>query len=402
MFPRSPGPSSTVRGLPVSATGSPGRMPDVSSYTWTTVLSPRIWMTSPISCSVPTSTTSYMRGRSPIAVTTGPATRSMAPVPLMSSRAPLVLAATPPPHLNRSTPIARFTLVRRSSSSAAPTPMTTGRATVSSRRRIVWLRPFISAVSRTRIPTSGSSRISASFRSISSFVVATVRRTPTSLNPCTKSSRPTAAISISHHQELSEDVRGKPALLPAGDEPDVLDLAVLPHDEIEDWQDRQRMQVRVSGGLDQVDLLNLPEERADPGRLDPLQVAGDRLVERRLGEAAHQGRLVQRHHLLQVLHGHLAAARQEDFPPERRLRGPDPEERLQVHDVDLGLDELPHQAVRFRRRRDRREELGVVDRGDAILPGRPVRHLGRFRPEAGQGLRVDGVLESPKGLVERL
>src|SRR6266566_1678572 len=369
MFPRSPGPSSTVRGLPVSATGSPGRMPDVSSYTWTTVLSPRIWMTSPISCSVPTSTTSYMRGRSPIAVTTGPATRSMAPVPLMSSRAPLVLAATPPPHLNRSTPIARFTLVRRSSSSAAPTPMTTGRATVSSRRRIVWLRPFISAVSRTRIPTSGSSRISASFRSISSFVVATVRRTPTSLNPCTKSSRPTAAISISHHQELSEDVRAKPAILPAGDEPDVLDL---------------------------------PEERADPGRLDPLQVAGDRLVERRLGEAAHQGRLVQRHHLLQVLHGHLAAARQEDFPLERRLRGPDPEERLQVHDVDLGLDELPHQAVRFRRRRDRREELGVVDRGDAILPGRPVRHLGRFRPEAGQGLRVDGVLESPKGLVERL
>src|SRR6266699_431899 len=393
MFPRSPGPSSTVKGLPVSATGSPGRMPDVSSY---------IWTTSPISCSVPTSTTSYMRGRSPIAVTTGPATRSMAPVPLMSSRAPLVLAATPPPHLNRSTPIARFTLVRRSSSSAAPTPMTTGRATVSSRRRIVWLRPFISAVSRTRIPTSGSSRISASFRSISSFVVATVRRTPTSLNPCTKSSRPTAAISISHHQELSEDVRGKPALLPAGDEPDVLDLAVLPHDEIEDWQDRQRMQVRVSGGLDQVDLLNLPEERADPGRLDPLQVAGDRLVERRLGEAAHQGRLVQRHHLLQVLHGHLAAARQEDFPPERRLRGPDPEERLQVHDVDLGLDELPHQAVRFRRRRDRREELGVVDRGDAILPGRPVRHLGRLRPEAGQGLRVDGVLEAPKGRVAGL
>src|SRR5712691_2818847 len=100
MFPRSPGPSSTVSGLPVSATGSPGRMPDVSSYTWTTVLSPRIWMTSPMSCSVPTSTTSYMRGRSPIAVTTGPATRSMAPVPLMSSR-PLVLAATPPPSLEQ-------------------------------------------------------------------------------------------------------------------------------------------------------------------------------------------------------------------------------------------------------------------------------------------------------------
>src|SRR6266540_3302915 len=332
MFPRSPGPSSTVSGLPVSATGSPGRMPDVSSYTWTTVLSPRIWMTSPMSCSVPTSTTSYMRGRSPIAVTTGPATRSMAPVPLMSSRAPLVPAATQPPHLNRSTPIARFTLVRRSSSSAAPTPMTTGRATVSSRRRIEWLSPFMSAVSRTRIPTSGSSRISASFRSISSFVVATVRRTPTSLNPWTKSSRPTAAISISHHQELSEDVRGKPALLPA----------------------------------------------------------------------AHEGGLVQLHHLLKVLHAHLTAARQEDLPLERRLRGPHPKERLQVHDIDLPLDELPHEAVRLRRRRDRGEELRVVDRGDAILPGGPVRHVGRLRPEAGQGLRIDRVLEPPEHPVERL
>src|SRR6266571_2493734 len=84
MFPSSPGPNSTVSGLPVSATGSPGRMPDVSSYTWTTVFSPRIWMTSPMSCSVPTSTTSYMRGFSPIAVTTGPATRWIVPLPLIS------------------------------------------------------------------------------------------------------------------------------------------------------------------------------------------------------------------------------------------------------------------------------------------------------------------------------
>src|SRR5881628_85318 len=84
MFPSSPGPNSTVSGLPVSATGSPGRMPEVSSYTWTTVFSPRIWMTSPMSCSVPTSMTSYMRGFSPIAVTTGPATRWIVPLPLSS------------------------------------------------------------------------------------------------------------------------------------------------------------------------------------------------------------------------------------------------------------------------------------------------------------------------------
>src|SRR6267378_4987634 len=84
MFPSNPGPNSTVSGLPVSATGSPGRIPEVSSYTWTTVFSPRIWMTSPMSCSVPTSMTSYMCGFSPIAVTTGPATRWIVPVPLMS------------------------------------------------------------------------------------------------------------------------------------------------------------------------------------------------------------------------------------------------------------------------------------------------------------------------------
>src|SRR3990170_1648323 len=81
MCPRSPGPSSTVRGRPVSITGSPGRTPEVSSYTWMTVLSPAILMTSPMSCSVPTNTTSYIRGWSPVAVTTGPATRKISPVP---------------------------------------------------------------------------------------------------------------------------------------------------------------------------------------------------------------------------------------------------------------------------------------------------------------------------------
>src|SRR5712691_5538722 len=100
MFPSSPGPNSTVSGLPVSATGSPGRMPDVSSYTWTTVFSPRIWMTSPMSCSVPTSTTSYMRGFSPMAVTTGPATRWIVPLPLISV-VTFALAATLPTSLEQ-------------------------------------------------------------------------------------------------------------------------------------------------------------------------------------------------------------------------------------------------------------------------------------------------------------
>src|SRR3989442_4486543 len=100
MFPSSPGPNSTVSGLPVSATGSPGRIPEVSSYTWTTVFSPRIWMPSPMSCSVPTSTTSYMRGLSPMAVTTGPATRWIVPLPLMSV-VTFALAATLPTSLEQ-------------------------------------------------------------------------------------------------------------------------------------------------------------------------------------------------------------------------------------------------------------------------------------------------------------
>src|SRR2546425_8556453 len=79
MLPRRPGPSSTTRGAPVSTTGSPGFTPLVSSYTWMIVLSPAILMPSPMSCSSPTNWTSYIRGRSPVAVTTGPATRKISP-----------------------------------------------------------------------------------------------------------------------------------------------------------------------------------------------------------------------------------------------------------------------------------------------------------------------------------
>src|SRR3989442_7940463 len=313
MFPSSPGPNSTVSGLPVSATGSPGRMPDVSSYTWTTVFSPRIWMTSPMSCSVPTSITSYMRGFTPMAVTTGPATRWIVPVPLISV-VPFPLAATSPPHLKRSTPIARLTFVRRSSSSAAPTAITTGRATVSSRRRIELLSPFMSAVSKTRMPTSGSSRTAAIFFSISSRELVMARRTPTSLKPWTKSSRPTAAISISDHQKISDHIRGEPTLLPAGDQPDVLGLAVFAEDVVEDREDRQGVEMRVPCGLSQVDLLHFPEERTDAGCLDVLEVARDLRVEGVLTEAGNEGGLLESDHLAQLLFRRLVSAREEDLP----------------------------------------------------------------------------------------
>src|SRR5207245_7639203 len=115
------------------------------------------------------------------------------------------------------------------------------------------------------------SRTSAIFFSMSSFELATARRTPTSLNPWTKSSRPTAAISISHHQELSDHVGREPALLPAGDEPNVLHLTVFPQDVVEDREDRQWMRVGVLRRLDQVDLLDLPQGRPDPGGVARLQ-----------------------------------------------------------------------------------------------------------------------------------
>src|SRR6266571_970006 len=304
MFPSSPGPNSTVSGLPVSATGSPGRMPDVSSYTWTTVFSPRIWMTSPMSCSVPTSMTSYMRGFTPMAVTTGPATRWIVPVPLMSV-VTFALAAT-------------------------------------------LLTPFMSAVSRTKMPTSGSSRTAAIFFSISSRELVMARRTPTSLKPWTKSSRPTAAISISHHQQLADHVGREPAFLPAGDEPDVLGLAVFAEDVVEDREDGQRVEMRVPRGLGQMDLLHLPEEGADTGRLDALEVACDPRVEGVLTQAGHEGGLLKPDHLVQLLLRRLVAAREEDLAVERRLGRPDPEERLQVDEVDLALDEFPHESIRLR------------------------------------------------------
>src|SRR3989449_6412366 len=137
----------------------------------------------------------------------------------------------------------------------------------------------MSAVLKTRMPTAGSSRTSAILFSMSSFELATVRRTPTSLKPWTKSSRPTAAISISHHQELSDHVGREPAFFPAGDEPDVLGLAVFAQDVVQDREDGQGVEMRVPRGLGQVDLLHFPEEGADAGCLDALEVARDFRIE---------------------------------------------------------------------------------------------------------------------------
>src|SRR2546422_11696928 len=123
----------------------------------------------------------------------------------------------------------------------------------------------MSAVLKTRMPTAGSSRTSAILFSMSSFELATVRRTPMSLNPWTKSSRPTAAISISHHQELSDHVGREPAFLPADDEPDVLGLAVFPQDVLEDREDGPGAELALPRGLCRVDLLHLPDEVPQAG-----------------------------------------------------------------------------------------------------------------------------------------
>src|SRR5881296_751583 len=255
MLPRRPGPSSTTRGPPVSRTASPGRTPLVSSYTWMTVFSPTTWMTSPSSCSSPTNWTSYMRGRRPVAVTTGPATRKISPdaLPAAAFSFPFIAMLVPPPpvlhYLYRSTPIARLIFARRSSSSRLPTAMTTGRGVVSSRRRIVLLRAVMSSALRIRIPTFGSSRTFATCASTASRPTLNVFRTPASLNPWTNSSRPTAASSILHHQEVPDHGGVHRALLSPRDDPQVLDLPFLADDVVENRQDGQRVDMGVPARL---------------------------------------------------------------------------------------------------------------------------------------------------------
>src|SRR5207247_8767406 len=147
-----------------------------------------------------------------------------------------------------------------SSRGGFPSAITTGRGVVSRRRRIELLRTPMSAALRTRIPTSGSARTLRTWASRPSGATLKVLRTPASLNPWTKSSRPTAASSILDHQELSDDFRGQAALFPPGDDPQVLDLAVLPHDVIEDDEDGERVYVGVPTRLQEMEFLNRPDQ----------------------------------------------------------------------------------------------------------------------------------------------
>jgi len=82
MLPISPGPSSTLRGEPVPCTGSPGRTPEVSSYTWMVAMSPRRPITSPMSRLSPTVTCSIICV-CPVtsARTTGPLTQVTRAIP---------------------------------------------------------------------------------------------------------------------------------------------------------------------------------------------------------------------------------------------------------------------------------------------------------------------------------
>src|SRR5947209_2755740 len=238
MFPRRPGPSSTVSGRPVSPTGSPGRRPDVSSYTWMTVFSPRTWMTSPMSCSSPTSITSYMRGRRPIAVTTGPATRWIAPVSLTSAFVAFARAASSPtsleqvhadrpPHLRPEV----FVLRRadrdddRASDRLEPSPHRVaqslhvrGAQDQDTHRRILedLCDLLLGGLLRARDRASHADELEP-------------------LDEIVPADR--GDLQISHHQELSDHVGREPALPPTGDQPDVLHLAVFPQDVVEDRQD---------------------------------------------------------------------------------------------------------------------------------------------------------------------
>src|SRR2546428_2032089 len=77
----SPGPNSTVSGLPVLSNGSPTCRPDVSSYTCMNAVSPSSRMISPSRPSAPTRTMSYIRAPViPRAMTAGPAILIMDPL----------------------------------------------------------------------------------------------------------------------------------------------------------------------------------------------------------------------------------------------------------------------------------------------------------------------------------
>src|SRR3989338_2343581 len=71
--PKSPGPSSTIRGSSVLSTGSPTKSPEVSSYTWMKAVSLSSLIISPIRPRLPTRTMSFIFAPvMPPAITAGP------------------------------------------------------------------------------------------------------------------------------------------------------------------------------------------------------------------------------------------------------------------------------------------------------------------------------------------
>src|SRR6267143_6156999 len=369
-----------------------------------TVLSPMIWITSPSSCSSPTYCTSYMRGLSPVAVTTGPATRKISPVPFAATPLSACFVATSLPlesrHLYRSTPIALLIFSRRSSCCCSPTAMTTGRGVVSGRRRIWWLRPPRSAALRIRIPTFGSSRTLAIDDSRASFPTLTVFRIPASLKPWTNSSRSTAASSISYHQEFADHGRCQRALFPARDDPQVLDFAVLPDDVVEDRQHGQRVDVGIPTRLQEMESLDTPNQLADAEGLQVLEPARQIFGEIIVRQAGRQRVHVERGHFVEFGLRDFEAAVDEGVVLERPLGRTQPEEGLQVHDVDFSSNEFPHQTRAFGALGDDREQILVIEFRDEVLPRIPFPDLRGGLPQRMESLRIYRATEMFEDIVQ--
>src|SRR5437016_13850179 len=278
--------------------------------------------------------------------------------------------------------------------------MTTGRGVVSSRCRRPWLRALMSSALRIRIPTFASSRTFATCASNWSRATLKVLRTPASLNPWTNSSRPTAASSISYHQELSDDFRGQAALLPPGDDPQVLDLAVLPHDVIEDDQDGERIHMGVPTRLQEMEFLNRSDQLPHAEGLEVFEPRGEVFREGVVSEAGREAIHVQGDHLGELRLGNLERSLDERLVGQGGLRGPEPQKGFQIHDVDLAADEFPHEPGALRPLGDDGQEVLVIQFRDEVFPLVPSLDLGRFLAQCLEGLRVNRPLESVEDLVQ--
>src|SRR5438093_7883072 len=278
MLPRRPGPSSTTRGPPVSRTASPGRTPLVSSYTWMIVLSPTTWMTSPSSCASPTNWTSYIRGRRPVAVTTGPATRKISPGVLPAaaafsfpftamlvsapSRIESLVKVDPDCALDLCPEVFLFAFSDRddhgtgSRFQSPPHRVAEGRHIVRTEYEDSDVRVFEDLRDLGLDGVAGDAEGLADARQLESldeFVPAH------------------GGEFHLHHQEVPDHVGLHRALLPPRDDSQVLDFPVLAHDIVEDRQDGKRMDVRVAPRLEQVELFDRAHELTNPERLQVLE-----------------------------------------------------------------------------------------------------------------------------------